>query len=80
MSFSSCRTGKRQYTDGREAIAVLDRMVERWNNGTIEDPCFAQRAYECGACGFYHLTKQPAKFFHPTDVYPTKKISTGGIR
>lgn len=79
-NFSNCVTGKRQYEDGPTATAVLNRMVERWNNGTIEDPCFAQRAYRCPDCGYYHLTKQPARRPNPTDVFPTLKINIGGVR
>lgn len=60
---------KRSYPDAATAKRVLDRLVQRWNDGTIEDPCFAKRAYQCPDCGSYHLTKQDARRFNPTDVY-----------
>lgn len=66
-----CRTGKREYADATEAVRVLNRLQVRWNDGTILDPCFAKRAYRCPDCGFYHLTKQDARSYNPTDVFPT---------
>ncbi len=67
--FSDCRSGKRQYKDAAEAKLVLDRLVRRWRDGSIQDPCFAKRGYHCPDCGFYHLSKQDARRFQPTDVY-----------
>lgn len=52
------------------AQKALDRIVQRWNDGTIEDPCFAKRAYLC-ECGAYHLTKKDARYFQPTDLFAT---------
>ena len=75
MAFSDCPSGKRQYRDARDAQETLDRMVRRWNDGTIQDPCFAQRGYPCPDCGKYHLSKQPARHFNPRDVFPTLKIN-----
>ena len=66
---STCRTGKRQYRDAFEAQDALALLVKRWSDGTILDPCFAKRAYKCPDCGCYHLTKQTARRFNPTDVH-----------
>lgn len=70
MALSDCKTGKRQYS-ADEAVATLDRLIRRWNEGTIEDPCFAKRAYDCPFCPSYHLTKMDAHRANPTDVFPT---------
>ena len=80
MSFSSCPSGKRQYDGRADAQATLDRLVERWNNGTLNDPCFAKRAYPCPDCKYYHLTKQDPRRHNPADVFPTLKINIGGVR
>jgi hypothetical protein len=71
MAFSNCPTGKRQYFGAAEAQATLNRLVVRWRTGTIQDPCFAKRAYECPSCGAYHLTKQDPRRHNPTDVFAT---------
>lgn len=64
---------KNQY--GRvEAQEALDRLVRRWRTGTLKDPCFARRAYVCPDCGYYHLTKQDARRFNPTDLFPTGEV------
>lgn len=68
-NFSSCRTGKRQYLNAEAAQRALDLLVQRWRLGTIADPCFARRGYLCPECGQYHLTKQPARRYNPTDVH-----------
>ena len=60
---------KRGYPDAFAAQEALSRLVQRWLDGTIQDPCVAQRAYKCPDCGSYHLTKQPARRFNPTDVH-----------
>lgn len=67
--YSTCPTGKRQYGDAQAAQRALDLLVERWRNGTIADPCFARRGYECPDCGQYHLTKKAAWRHNPTDVH-----------
>jgi hypothetical protein len=66
-----CPTGKRQYRDAKEALITLERLIRRWMDGTLADPCFARRAYLCPDCGHYHLTKQPARRPNPTDVHVT---------
>lgn len=68
----NCPTGKRRYTR-TEAVAALDLIVERWNTGTILDPCFAKRGYLC-PCGAYHLSKQDPRQFQATDVFATKTL------
>lgn len=75
--FSNCTTGKRQYSSAAEAQSTLDRLIRRWNDGTIADPCFAKRAYKCPFCGDYHLTKKDAHRFNPTDVFPTLPLPKG---
>ena len=66
----SCPTNKRCYSR-QEAVAALDLIVERWNTGTILDPCFAKRGYQC-PCGAYHLSKQDPRRFNNTDVFASK--------
>lgn len=66
---------KRQYTASTAQI-TLDRLVQRWKDGTLQDPCYARRAYLCPSCGHYHLTKQDARRFNPTDVFPTGTVPT----
>lgn len=65
-----CRgTGKVAYRTAVEAREALDRIQARWSDGSIEDPCFAGRAYRC-ECGGFHLSKDNRKRNHD-DVFPT---------
>lgn len=68
---------KRGYRNAEEAQRTLNRLAQRWQDGTLEDPCFARRAYICPDCGNYHLTKQAARRFNPTDVHVAPSCSTG---
>lgn len=66
-----CSTGKHGYWDAQTAQAALDTIEQRIADGTIEDMCFARRAYICPECDDYHLSKHGAKHYNPTDVYAT---------
>jgi len=72
----NCRSGKRQYRTAADAKEALDRLIRRWMDGSLADPCFAKRAYRCPDCDQYHLTKQDGRG-NPTDVHavlPQKAI------
>lgn len=50
--------GKRSYNSRSAAAEVLRRLQERKASGTIQDMCYAKRAYFCDSCDGWHLTKQ----------------------
>ena len=62
-------TGKIGYRTADEAREALDRIQARWTDNTIEDPCFAARAYRC-ECGGWHLSKDGRRR-NADDVFPT---------
>jgi hypothetical protein len=70
-----CRgTGKVGYRSAAEAQVALDRIQDRTSSGTMEDRCFATRAYRC-SCGDWHLSKDGARR-NATDIFPTRTIVT----
>lgn len=66
-----CPSGKHRYKDAQAAQGALDTLEARIAAGTIEDMCFAKRAYICPDCNDYHLSKLGARHYNPTDVYAT---------
>lgn len=70
-----CRgTGKRGYRTASEAVVALNRIQTRTESGSIEDRCFAVRAYAC-ECGEWHLSKD-AKRRSASDLFPSVTIVT----
>lgn len=56
---SWCPGKKRRYATQDIAANALRTLAERRENGTIEDYCWADRAYFCEVHNGWHLTKTP---------------------
>lgn len=66
-----CPSGKRKYRTQELAAKALRVLEQRRQEGTIEDWCFANRAYYCDEHDAWHLTKKQLKRRPvPTDVLP----------